>query len=166
MPRIFLRSAIVCLTSSIFFQDAAQSQQREFTEEELSAAKSVVEHFGNVFLHDGGEELSEITIPSEAIGRMIVREKPSVEVAKIHQQIIEGNLLRFKEWRAMFADLSKLTVQGFEPGYLLKADYLADDARVMHNAYAVLGYANRIIIKLKIEDLFFYGGKWYIVKLD
>jgi len=39
-------------------------------------------------------------------------------------------------------------------------------ARPMKNSYVVFAYANRVEIKVKIEEMVFVAGKCYIMEID
>jgi hypothetical protein len=46
------------------------------------------------------------------------------------------------------------------------SDFYAPDVRVMKNSFVVFAYANRVEIKVKIEEMVFIDGKCYVMEID
>jgi hypothetical protein len=66
----------------------------------------------------------------------------------------------------MCGDLSKMSSITFQPGHVVKSKFYAPGTRVMKNSFVTLAYANRVEIKVKIEEMVFVGEKCYIVEID
>jgi hypothetical protein len=86
--------------------------------------------------------------------------------AGLYAEMVVGNTRRFIEFRDMCGDMSKLSIITFQPGHLIASDFFAADARVMRNSFVYFGYANRVQIRVKIEDMVFVDGKCYIAAMD
>ena len=88
------------------------------------------------------------------------------EIDSIYAKMVSVNTQRFTEFRSMCGDLSKMSSITFQPGHAVKSDFYAPGVRAMKNSFVVLAYANRVEIKVKIEEMVFVGGKCYIVEID
>ena len=62
-------------------------------------------------------------------------------------------------------NLDEMTV-AFQPGQPTQSRLYGPKVRVMKNAFMVFAHANRVEIKVKIEELVFVGEKCFIVKID
>ena len=79
----------------------------------------------------------------------------------------EGNAKRFTEFRKKFQDLEGFEFFSADVGYRPEqAESYSDPKLILKNSYITMAYANRIIVKIKIEDMVLIGGKYYIVQLD
>jgi hypothetical protein len=80
--------------------------------------------------------------------------------------MVKVNTQRFTEFRSVCGDLTKVSSTSFQPGRTFTSDFYAPGVRAMKNSYVVLAYANRVEIKVKIEEMVSVGNKCYIVEID
>ena len=128
--------------------------QRPFSEEEVAAAKLTAESFGKMFLAQDEDTFASLLLPKGAVGTVVSRkflEDSSEE--QIYLKMVKANLTRFKELRSLLGDTSKLSVSSFKLGSASQSATYAPKVRVMKNSYVVLAYANRVIVKIKIEEM-------------
>jgi len=86
---------------------------------------------------------------------------------ELHKQLLDGNSKRFTEFRRRFHGLDGFTFVSAEPGYRLESGRAySDPRRIIKNSYITIGYADRLLVKVKIEEMALIGGKYYIIKLD
>lgn len=140
---------------------------RTFSKEELAAAKQTAESFGKVFLAQDEDQFSLLLLPKGAVGKVFSQKfLEGWSEDQLYQKMVKSNLTRFKELRSMLGDTSKLSVSSYESGKEMQSSTYATKVRLMKNSYVVLAYANRVIVKVKIEEMVFFEGKCYIVELD
>ena len=138
-----------------------------FSKAELDAAGATGEAFGKLFRDKDEDNLALLLLPRELLPKVLspqVLEKADLDV--LYGKMVSGNTQRFVEFRATCGDLSKMSAIAFQAGTLVKSDFYAPGARVMKNSFVTLAYANRVEIKVKIEEMVFVGGKCYIAKID
>ena len=88
-------------------------------------------------------------------------------IEALHKQLLEGNAKRFTEFRTRLKDLAGFRVVSAEVGYRLEqAESYADPEHILKNSYVTVGFANRLLLKIRIEDMVLIGGKYYIIQLD
>ncbi|MFP6901322.1 MAG: hypothetical protein VCA36_10290 [Opitutales bacterium] len=81
--------------------------------------------------------------------------------------ILEGNTKRFTEFRRKLGSLEEFKYLRAEHGYRLSgSEAYAAPSLVLKNSYVVMAYANRLIVKVKLEELVYIGGKYHLTKLD
>lgn len=86
---------------------------------------------------------------------------------KLHQVIVNGNTRVFVTLRQKLGNLEGLKFVRAEHGYRLqKSQSYRDPKPVLKNSYVVLADGNRLIVKIKLEELVFIDGKYHLVKLD
>jgi hypothetical protein len=141
--------------------------QRPFSEQEVAAAKQTAESFGKMFLAQDEDQFASLLLPRKAMVQVVNREFLKESSAEqLYRKLVQVNLARFGELRSMLGDTSKLLVSGFESGDVSQPATYAPNVRVMKNSYVVLAYANRVIVKVKIEEMVYVDGQCYIVELD
>jgi len=143
------------------------NQANAFSKAELAAARATGESFGKLFRDKDEDNLALLLVPKELLPKVL---SPDVlgkmDVDNVYGKMVSANTRRFTEFRAMCGDLSKMSGITFQSGKPVKSDFYAPDARVMKNSFVTLGYANRVEIKVKIEEMVLVDGKCYIVEID
>ncbi len=139
-----------------------------FSKAELEAAKATGKAFAKLFRDKDEDGLGLLLVPKElfvnALSPKAFEEK---EIDPLYAKIVSANTQLFTEFRAMCGDLSKMSSITFQPGHVVAKSYLyAPGVRGIKNSYVVFAHANRVEIKVKIEDMVFVCGKCYIVKID
>lgn len=131
-------------------------------EEQVAAARRTAESFGSYFLAADEDRFATLLLPERAMARVFPDSSArDADVEGAHRALIKANLTRFEELRSMLGDVSKFSVTGFEPGWpQTPKDWL------MKDSYVVLACANRVIVRVKIEEMVYLEGECYIVKLD
>jgi HEAT repeat protein len=141
--------------------------QRPFSEEELAAAKKTAESFGKAFLAKNEKQLTELLVAKEAVG--------NVHAAKLvekwgkdylYKEMVNENVTHFKELRSTFGNTSRATVSGFEAGSVSQSSAYSTKVRLMKDAYVILAFANKSIVKIRIEEMIIFDGKCYIMQVD
>ena len=138
-----------------------------FSEAELEAAKATGESFAKLFRDRDDDRLGLLLVPKGSLAAIL---NPKVlagkDIDSLYANMVMANTQRFTEFRAMCGDLTKMSSIRFQPGQTVSSDFYAPGVRVMKNAYVVLAYANRVEIKVKIENMVFVGDRCYIVEID
>jgi hypothetical protein len=68
--------------------------------------------------------------------------------------MLEGNAMRFAEFRKRFQDLGGFQYVSAAAGYRLdRTEAYADPKLILKNSCFTIGYASRIIVKITIEEL-------------
>ena len=141
--------------------------KRSFSKEELRAAKRTAESFGKYFLAGDEDTFASLLLPIDAVSDIFSPKLlEETDEKRLYQELINANMARFKELRSILGDTSNLSVNQFEQGHATMSSVFAPKVRVMKNSYVVLTYANRVIVKVKIEEMIYMDGKCYIVELD
>ena len=147
--------------------DAPIGTNQPFTPHELSLANKTASEFAELFRRNDEDALAELLVPKAAIASLLSEEVlADVDAEDMHEKMLKANHVRFQEYRSLFNDLSKASVVTFDPGTVATSDFYAASARVMKNSFVTLAYANRVAVKIKIEEMAFIDGTWYIVELD
>jgi hypothetical protein len=138
-----------------------------FSESELAAAQSTGETFAKLFRSRDEDGLGLLLVPQADLPSVLSpRILDGKDIDSLYVKFVSGTTQRFIEFRDMCGDMSKLSAVSFQPGYLVESESHAADVRVMRNSFVVFAYANRVEIKVKIEDMVFVDGKCYILAID
>ncbi|MDP7014844.1 MAG: HEAT repeat domain-containing protein [Pirellulaceae bacterium] len=135
--------------------------------EELAAAQRTGRAFADLFRENNEDDLALLLVSQDALAEIIdagVFERAGGEA--LYGKMTAANTKRFREYRTMFNDLSRATIVRVEPGRLGVSEFYAPGVRMLKNSYVTLAYANRVSIKLKIEEMVLVDGKCYIVEID
>lgn len=139
----------------------------DFSDQEKALARQLGESFGELFRKGDDDNLALLLLPQDAIDDVL---NPNVlddsDVGSLYGKMVAANTRRFREFRAVFADLTKTDVITFQPGHMAKSEFYADGVRLMKNSYVTLAYANRIQVKIKIEEIVFVDDQCWIVEID
>jgi Holliday junction resolvase RusA-like endonuclease len=49
---------------------------------------------------------------------------------------------------------------------MTKSEFYADDVRVLKNSFVTFAYSNRVVVKIKIEEMVCVDGAFFIVEID
>ncbi|HUT14100.1 MAG TPA: hypothetical protein VMY42_26665 [Thermoguttaceae bacterium] len=138
-----------------------------FSPAELEAARTTAESFAGVFRERAEEEFARLLLPRERLSEIL---SPAAlegkDVDSLYGKMVSANTERFREFRAMCGDLSKITSLEFHPGMAAKSTFFRPEIRAMKNSFVVLSYANRVRIAIKIETMVLVEGKSYISEID
>lgn len=140
--------------------------QRPLTPAEIAAIQVTAKSFADAFKDNNEDLLPTLLIPYTVLADIL----PADTIGEnTYNDLVNSNLTRFKEWRAVFGDLKKYdqywTVTVI-PGKPLESKDWSSSGAVIHNTFVELQYSNRIKITLKIEDLVIAGDKCHILKID
>lgn len=142
-------------------------QEGAFTETELEAAKATGESFAQLFRNEDEDRLGLLLVPKGSLSTILnPRVLAGKDVDSLYAKMVTVNTQRFTEFRSMCGDLTKVSSTRFQPGRKFTSDFYAPGVRAMKNSYVVLAYANRVEIKVKIEEMVFVGNECYIVEID
>lgn len=138
-----------------------------FSNAQMKAARETAESFARLFFADDEDSLVLLLLPKKLVPEVLSKEiLAENDPDKLYARMVEGNLKRFAEYHSIVADTSRLTIIGFEAGRPVESEFYRPNVRVMENSYATLAYANRVIVKLKIEEMVFVGDQCFIVEID
>ena len=119
------------------------------------------------FMKNDVDSFLKLCLPKDLLAEVLAPKVLERGTEALHKQMLEANAKRFAEFRKRFQDLEGFQFVSAEVGYRLeRADTYSDPKLILKNSYFTIGYANRIILKIKIEDMVFIGGKYYIIQLD
>jgi hypothetical protein len=111
--------------------------------------------------------LGLLLLPKDAISEVLnARVLEEKDADTFYTKMVTANTQRFREFRSMFSDLSKTNTITFQPGNLAKSEFYADDVRMMKNSFVTLAWANRVEVKIKIEEMVVVNGAFFIVEID
>ena len=138
-----------------------------FSDQELVAARTTGESFGELFRKNDEDNLALLLLPKDAIGKVLnAKVLADNDADALYTKMVMANTQRFREFRSMFNDLSKTDIFTFHAGHMAKSKFYADDVRMMKNSFVTLAYANRVEVKIKIEEMVVVDGKFFIVEID
>jgi hypothetical protein len=135
--------------------------------EQKKAFAETCEALAQSFLKNDKDAFQKLLIPIDQMGAVFSPELLNSGAEQLHEKIVAGDLNRFAELRARFSDLSGFEFSSGTVGYpLSRADVYLQATPVLENSYFIIAYANRLVLNVKLEELVYVGGKYYLTKLD
>ena len=125
------------------------------------------ESFVELFRKNDEDNLGLLLLPKDAVGKVLnARVLANTDADSLYSTMVTANTQRFREFRSIFNDLSKTDIITFHAGHMAKSDFYADGVRMMKDSFVTLAYANRVEVKVKIEEMVVIDGKFFIVEID
>ena len=139
----------------------------ELSGDETKAFKSTCKAFAESFLKGDEGGVRKVCISKDLVSEVFSPELLQHGRDTLHKVIVEGNTKRFTEFRVKLGSLEGFKYVRAEHGYRLsRSEAYADPSLVLKNSYVVMAYGNRLIVKVKLEELVYIGGKYHLTKLD
>ena len=139
----------------------------KLSEQEAKAFKSICRSFATSFLEKDEGSIRAMCISKQQIADVLSPKLIERAGGKMHQVIVDGNTRAFVTLRQKLGNLEGFKFVRAEHGYRLKkSQWYPDPKPVLKNSYVVLADGNRLIVKIKLEELVFIDGKYHLVKLD
>lgn len=146
---------------------AEEPQAPELPAEQAELFDATCRRLAEAFLKNDVDAFIALCIPQELLAEVVSPTLLERGIEPLHKQLLEANAKRFTEFRTRFKDLAGFRFVSAEAGYRLEqAEAYADPELVLKNSYFTVGFANRLILKIKIEDMVLIGGNYYIITLD
>ena len=146
---------------------SATSKPAELSENETKAFESMCKAFAESFLKGDEDGVRKVCIPQDLVLEVFSPKLLQNGRNPLHKMIVEGNTKRFNEYRRKLGNLEGFKYLRAEHGYrLIKSETYSAPRLVLKNSYVVMAYANRLIVKVKLEDLVYIGGKYHLTALD
>ncbi len=146
---------------------SATPKPAELSENETKAFESMCKAFAESFLKGDEDGIRKVCISKDLVSEVFSPKLLQNGRNSLHKMIVEGNTKRFNEYRRKLGSLEGFKYLRAEHGYrLIKSETYSAPRLVLKNSYVVMAYANRLIVKVKIEDLVYIGGKYHLTKLD
>ena len=163
-----VRLPIITITVAIPSVLANQTPKpAELSENETKAFESMCKAFAESFLKGDEDGVRKVCIPQDLVLEVFSPKLLQNGRNPLHKMIVEGNTKRFNEYRRKLGNLEGFKYLRAEHGYrLIKSETYSAPRLVLKNSYVVMAYANRLIVKVKLEDLVYIGGKYHLTKLD
>ena len=160
--------AIVTMSIAVPAVSAEQTPKpSELSENETKAFGATCKAFAESFLKGDEGGLRKVCISKDLVLEVFSPKLLQHGRDTLHKMIIEGNTKRFTEFRQKLGSLEGFKYVRAEHGYRLsKSEAHADPRLVLKNSYVVMAYANRLIVKIKLEELVYIGGKYHLTALD
>lgn len=136
------------------------------SEQDWSKAEDTLRDFGALFLAGNDDKLGVLMLPFEITDDVFSDQVINDDANFVYRQMTLSAIERFLEYRRTFSDLSKFTVQTPVLGQKSESRRYRQGIHVMKNAYVELGNGNRLVIRIKIEDMVWWRGRWYITSID
>ncbi len=137
-----------------------------FSEAELTTARAAAQRFAKIFLAGREDEFGLCLIRKEDLPRVFSAETLGRAGDGLYAALVDGNLERFRQFRAFLGKTEGLEWQAFEAGVPTRSTLYGPEVRLMKGATVVVGYGARLVIRVRIEDLVRVGDEWVVTKLD
>ena len=139
----------------------------KLSEQETKAFNSMCTSFATSFLKADEGSIRAMCISKQQIANVLSPKLIERAEGKLHQVIVDGNTKTFVTLRRKLGSLEGFKFVRAEHGYRLqKSQSYRDPKPVLKNSYVVLADGNRLIVKIKLEELIFIDGQYHLVKLD
>ena len=139
----------------------------KLSENETKAFESVCKAFAESFLKGDEGGVRKVCISNDLVSEVFRPKLLQHGRDTLHKMIVDGNTKRFTEFRRKLGSLEGFKYVGAEHGYRLsRSEAYADPRLVLKNSYVVMADANRLIVKVKLEEVVYIGGKYQLTKLD
>lgn len=135
------------------------------TFDELAEVRTTAQAFGQLFIEDDEDRLGNLLLPRSAVAT-VFHESVLHSEDELYRQLVSANFQRFRELRATFNDLGHFEVQDVQPGFVVQPAEFAPQTRVLKNTFVTLAYANRLILRIKLETVVLHEGRCFIVEID
>lgn len=146
---------------------AQEPKPVQLPEDQARLFDATCKTLAEAFLKNDVDGFLKLCLPKHLLAEVLSPKVLERGTEALHNQMLEGNAKRFAEFRKRFQDLGGFQFVSADAGYRLeRADAYADPKLILKNSHFTIGYANRIIVKIKIEDMVLMGGKYYIIQLD
>ena len=137
------------------------------SKEESAAFAATCKTLAQSFLKNDVEAFRKLCIPEDLLQEVVTPKLRERGIGELHKKILEGNTKRFAEFRDRFKDLTGFEFSSTSIGCRLdRSDAYADPRLVLKNSCFTIAYANRMTVRIEIEELVFMRGKYYLMKLD
>ena len=144
-----------------------QPKPAQLSEHEAQLFEATCKAVAESFVKDDVDGFLEHCIPKDLLLEVLSPKQLERGADALHKLLLEGNAKRFKEFRKGFQDLNGFTFTLAEVGYRSeRAEMYADPKLALKNSYFTIAYANRIMVRIKIEDMVLIGGKYYVIQMD
>lgn len=139
----------------------------KLSENETKAFESVCKAFAESFLKGDEGGVRKVCISNDLVSEVFRPKLLQHGRDTLHKMIVDGNTKRFTEFRRKLGSLEGFKYVRAEHGYRLsRSEAYADPRLVLKNSYVVMADANRLIVKVKLEEVVYIGGKYQLTKLD
>ena len=139
----------------------------ELSKNETKAFESMCKAFAESFLKGDEGGPRKVCISNDMVAEVFRPKLLQRGRDTLHKMIVEGNTKRFAEFRRKLGSLEGFKYVRSEHGYrLTRSEVYADPRLVLKNSYVVMADANRLIVKIKLEEVVYIGGKYHLTKLD
>ncbi len=164
----FVLLSIITMTVAIPSVLANQTPKpAELSKNETKAFESTCKAFAESFLKGDEDGVRKVCISKDLVSEVFSPKLLQHGRNSLHKMIVEGNTKRFNEYRRKLGSLEGFKYVSSEHGYrLTRSEVYADPRLVLKNSYVVMADANRLIVKIKLEEVVYIGGKCHLTKLD
>jgi hypothetical protein len=136
------------------------------TQAETLLFEATCKSIAECFAKDDLEGFLKLCLPRDLLPQVVSQKQLATRPEAWHRAVLEENARRFKDLRNKFQDMREFAFSSAEVGRRIKQSALyADLNPVLKNANLSIAYTNRMVVRIKIEDMVQIGGQYYVIKL-